>query len=79
MHMSESEPSLGTKDGTSDRVSTSCAACVRLWRALQEKKPLVQCITNYVSMDVMANTLNAVGASPAMVRGSQGYSLPLHC
>ncbi|QBY00623.1 hydroxyethylthiazole kinase [Rhodophyticola sp. CCM32] len=29
--------------------------------------PLVQCITNYVAMNVAANTLLAIGASPAMV------------
>ena len=34
---------------------------------LREEKPLVQCITNYVSMDIMANCLLAIGASPAMV------------
>ena len=34
-----------------------------------EASPLVQCITNYVSMDIMANTLLAIGASPAMVAG----------
>ena len=42
------------------------------WRALQKLRsdgPLVQCITNYVSMDIMANTLLAMGASPAMVHG----------
>ena len=37
-------------------------------KALVAKKPLVHCITNFVSMDLMANTLNAIGASPAMVR-----------
>jgi hydroxyethylthiazole kinase len=34
---------------------------------LRSKRPLVQCITNYVSMDLAANLLNAAGASPAMV------------
>ena len=29
--------------------------------------PLVHCITNYVSMDIMANILLAAGMSPAMV------------
>lgn len=38
--------------------------CVRL------NKPVVHCLTNYVSMDFMANALSAVGASPAMVRAS---------
>lgn len=35
--------------------------------ALRDQKPLVQYITNYVSMDIAANVLNAAGASPAMV------------
>ncbi|KHL19026.1 hydroxyethylthiazole kinase [Mumia flava] len=34
---------------------------------LRETSPLVQVITNYVSMDIAANLLNAAGASPAMV------------
>ena len=37
---------------------------------LRAHPPLVQCITNYVSMDFMANCLLAVGASPAMVHSS---------
>ena len=40
------------------------------WVALQRCRsasPLVQCITNFVSMDLMANVLLAAGASPAMV------------
>jgi hydroxyethylthiazole kinase len=40
------------------------------WATLQrvrERSPLVQSITNYVSMDVTANALLAVGAAPAMV------------
>lgn len=39
----------------------------RVYRQLRERHPLVQCITNYVSMDITANLLNAAGASPAMV------------
>lgn len=35
--------------------------------ALRERGPLVQCLTNYVSMDLAANVLSAAGASPAMV------------
>lgn len=38
-----------------------------IYRSLRKHHPLVQCITNYVSMDIVANTLNAAGASPAMV------------
>lgn len=33
----------------------------------REARPLTQCITNYVSMDIMANACLAIGASPAMV------------
>lgn len=46
----------------------------RAWSLLQdirEKRPLVQCITNYVSMDFMANSLLAFGASPAMVHAQE--------
>jgi hydroxyethylthiazole kinase len=35
--------------------------------ALRERGPLVQCLTNFVSMDLAANVLSAAGASPAMV------------
>ena len=38
-----------------------------LLEKLRTEKPLVQCITNFVSMDIMANALLAIGASPAMV------------
>lgn len=34
--------------------------------ACRAKSPLVHCITNFVSMDIMANVLLAAGASPAM-------------
>jgi hydroxyethylthiazole kinase len=39
--------------------------------ALRDGHPLVQCITNYVSMDLAANLLNAAGASPAMVHDAR--------
>jgi hydroxyethylthiazole kinase len=38
----------------------------QLWQAVRAQNPLVQCITNFVSMDVMANALLAAGCSPAM-------------
>lgn len=44
------------------------------WGALarvRETSPLVHCITNYVAMDVAANALLAVGASPAMVHANE--------
>ena len=39
--------------------------------ALRERSPLVHSITNYVAMDVTANALLAVGASPAMVHAEE--------
>lgn len=44
-------------------------------RALREKKPLVQCLTNIVSANFMANVLLAAGASPAMVDNPEEASL----
>eukprot|EP00249_Psilotum_nudum_P011555 c23237_g2_i1 orf=442-1275(-) len=47
------------------------------WNCLcmvREAAPLIQCITNYVSMDIMANTLLAAGASPAMVHAVEEIS-----
>ncbi|MBO3758761.1 hydroxyethylthiazole kinase [Ciceribacter sp. L1K22] len=35
--------------------------------SMRDAAPLVQCITNYVAMNVAANVLLAAGASPAMV------------
>ncbi len=38
-----------------------------LYAAARRDAPLVQCLTNFVSMNTAANTLLAIGASPAMV------------
>ena len=42
-----------------------------LLTALRATPPLVQCITNYVAMNVAANVVLAAGASPAMVSDEQ--------
>ena len=34
--------------------------------AIRDKKPLVHCITNYVTVNDCANALLAIGASPVM-------------
>eukprot|EP00301_Raphidiophrys_heterophryoidea_P023694 c7480_g1_i1.p1 GENE.c7480_g1_i1~~c7480_g1_i1.p1 ORF type:complete len:630 (-),score=151.98 c7480_g1_i1:49-1938(-) len=42
----------------------------QMWFTLQsvrKTRPLIQCITNFVSMDIVSNGLLAVGASPAMI------------
>lgn len=39
--------------------------------AMRAAAPLVQCITNYVAMNVAANVLLAAGASPAMVHARE--------
>ncbi|PQP91895.1 hydroxyethylthiazole kinase [Prunus yedoensis var. nudiflora] len=38
-----------------------------LLSTVRSQSPLIQCITNFVSMDLMANTLLSAGASPAML------------
>lgn len=38
-------------------------------RQVRRSGPLVQCVTNYVSMDIMANVLIAADMSPAMAHG----------
>lgn len=42
-----------------------------LLTTLRHKAPLVQCITNYVAMNVAANVVLAAGASPAMVHAHE--------
>ncbi|KAF4676645.1 hypothetical protein FOL47_005798 [Perkinsus chesapeaki] len=44
---------------------------IDLWQKLAIQSPLTQCITNYVSMNFMANSLLAAGASPAMVHAQE--------
>lgn len=39
----------------------------QLLDAMRRANPLVQCITNYVAMNIAANVMLAAGASPAMV------------
>ncbi|PKM76611.1 MAG: hydroxyethylthiazole kinase [Firmicutes bacterium HGW-Firmicutes-15] len=41
--------------------------CVEIWDEVRLKTPLVQCITNYVTINDVANIVLASGASPAMV------------
>ncbi|OKH87534.1 hydroxyethylthiazole kinase [Thalassospira sp. TSL5-1] len=43
----------------------------RLLTDMRNTAPLVQCITNYVAMNIAANTLLAAGASPAMVHAPE--------
>ncbi|QFT61136.1 Hydroxyethylthiazole kinase (plasmid) [Sulfitobacter sp. THAF37] len=42
-----------------------------LLKALRDEPPLVQCITNYVAMNIAANVMIAAGASPAMVSDAE--------
>ncbi len=44
--------------------------CQDLYTALRQDAPLVQCLTNFVSMNIAANVLLAMGASPAMVHAT---------
>lgn len=59
-----------TISATPDESDPGAATATRVGGVVDElraRRPLVQCITNYVSMDLAANLLNAAGASPAMV------------
>lgn len=46
------------------------AGIARLLRAVREKRPLVHCVTNAVTVNDCANALLAVGASPVMADDS---------
>jgi hypothetical protein len=52
--------------GASPRMDDCNAAALAVFQKAVATNPLVQCITNFVSMDIMANTLLAAGCSPAM-------------
>lgn len=52
-------------------VQTVASNAAALLDAVRQQAPLVQCITNYVSMDFAANVLLAAGASPAMVHAEE--------
>lgn len=41
--------------------------CANIWGKVKSQNPLVHCITNYVTVNDVANTILASGASPAMV------------
>ncbi len=52
-------------------MSIDAARCWTSLQAIRRDAPLVQNITNFVSMDVVANGLLALGASPAMVHAEE--------
>lgn len=63
---------ITARHGTVFTVLLLCCACamLRAWGVHHARPSATRTgITNYVSMDIMANTLLAAGASPAMVRG----------
>ncbi|MEJ2124767.1 MAG: hydroxyethylthiazole kinase [Alphaproteobacteria bacterium] len=49
----------------------TAAFTASLLETLRQQRPLVQNITNFVSMDLAANALLAIGASPAMVHARE--------
>ncbi|KAG6668913.1 hypothetical protein I3843_01G198000 [Carya illinoinensis] len=63
MSLSHMEPESMEKPETTVWASKAWA----LLSAVRGQSPLIQCITNFVSMDLMANTLLSAGASPAMI------------
>lgn len=63
------EASIATAK-TPDRDALAAEAA-RLLLVLRARRPLVQAVTNFVSMDVAANALLAIGAAPAMVHAPE--------
>ena len=57
---------MSARTGEDERIGVATEAG-RALDALRANRPLVQNITNFVSMDIAANALLAIGASPAMV------------
>lgn len=53
-----------TSEEIPERIS-EILACIR------RDAPVIQCLTNYVSMNIMANVLLSLGASPAMVHAEE--------
>ena len=62
---------LGPERDLKTDSSTLAHTTARLLDAVRAAQPLVQSITNFVSMDVAANALLALGASPAMVHAPE--------
>ncbi|WP_315139575.1 hydroxyethylthiazole kinase [Achromobacter marplatensis] len=56
-------------DSLSDNAALARAS-QDLYAAVRRDAPLVQCLTNFVSMNFAANVLLAMGASPAMVHAT---------
>lgn len=70
----EDNATLRAEERTSVNILSSAetaAFTIPLLTALRRQRPLVHNITNYVSMDVAANALLAIGASPAMVHARE--------
>ncbi|KAK4779335.1 hypothetical protein SAY86_006863 [Trapa natans] len=55
-----------TSEGEAEAIEWAPLAWSLLSRVRQQS-PLIQCITNFVSMDLVANVLLSAGASPAMI------------
>jgi hydroxyethylthiazole kinase len=45
---------------------------------IKQEKPLILCLTNYVTMDFMANSLLALGAAPLMSESSEELEALIH-
>jgi len=43
----------------------------KIFEKMRSETPLVQCITNYVAMNIAANVLLSAGASPAMIHAEE--------
>jgi len=62
---------MTTGNTTLGRSSLGSSNLGGLLTEMRQASPLVQCITNYVAMNIAANVLLAAGASPAMVHAER--------
>ena len=61
--------------GKTAKTAPGLEAVIAAHASLRQRRPLVQCLTNTVSANFVANVLLACGASPAMVDNTQEAAL----
>lgn len=62
---------MSTEEQLTESKTNLEAQMHQAFAGIRERSPLVHNITNYVAMDLSANTLLALGASPAMIHAPQ--------
>jgi hydroxyethylthiazole kinase len=65
------KPDPGHAGGGMEKPMRQVEIVAPVWRKLRAERPLIQNVTNFVVMNLTANALLAVGASPAMVHAPE--------